>query len=154
MGEMAMRDAVSRNALEGGVHVFPVRVYYEDTDAAGIVYHANYLRFAERARTEMMRAIGVESSALMIERGVNFAVSRCAVDFVKPARLDDALEVHTRVTGIGRASLSAEQIVRRKGADVARIELRLAVIDRAGRPVRLPSEIRTALINLSQSGER
>ena len=149
-----MPDAVSVGALAGGVHVFPVRVYYEDTDAAGIVYHANYLRFAERARTEMMRAIGVESSALKGEQGVYFAVSRCAEDFVKPARLDDALEVHTRVTEIGRASLSAEQIVRRKGADVARIDLRLAVIDRAGRPVRLPSEIRTALIKLSQSGER
>ena len=148
-----MPDAIPLNAAVPAVHVFPVRVYYEDTDAAGIVYHANYLRFAERARTEMMRAIGIESSALMVERGVNFAVSRCAVDFVKPARLDDALEVHTRVTEVGRASLSAEQIVKRNEVDVVRIELRLAVIDRAGRPVRLPSESRTALINLSQSGE-
>ena len=93
------------------------------------------------------------SSGVIVPNLTGFAVSRCAVDFVKPARLDDALEVHTRVTEVGRASLSAEQIVKRNEVDVVRIELRLAVIDRAGRPVRLPSEIRTALINLSQSGE-
>lgn len=149
-----MSETMTLGVLEGGVHVFPVRVYYEDTDAAGIVYHANYLRFAERARTEMMRVLGVESSKLMIREGLNFAVSRCVVDYVKPARLDDALEVHTRVIEVGRASLSAEQIVRRDGLDLARLMLKIAVIDRAGRPVRLPAEIRTALINLSQSGER
>lgn len=138
---------------ERGVHVFPVRVYYEDTDAAGIVYHANYLRFAERARTEMMRSLGVESSKLMRREGLNFAVSRCTVDYLKPARLDDALEVHTRVTDVGRASLAAEQTVKRAGNTVARIVLRLAVIDQSGRAVRLPAVIRNTLINLSQSGE-
>jgi acyl-CoA thioester hydrolase len=135
------------------VHVFPVRVYYEDTDAAGVVYHANYLRFAERARTEMMRLLGLESSTALVAHGLNFAVTRCTVDFVKPARLDDALEVHTRVIEVARASLSAEQIVKRGGVDVARLSLRIAVIDREGRPVRLPAELRKPLINLSQSGE-
>ncbi|MGO8868723.1 MAG: tol-pal system-associated acyl-CoA thioesterase [Alphaproteobacteria bacterium] len=149
-----MADAATIGAIATGVHVFPVRVYYEDTDAAGIVYHANYLRFAERARTEMMRALGVESSRLMQSEGLNFAVARCVVDFLKPARLDDALEVHTRVTEVGLASLSAEQIVKRGGTPLARIVLRLAVLDQAGRPVRLPAVIRKTLINLSQSREK
>lgn len=146
-----MPSPASMGALKAGVHVFPVRVYYEDTDAAGIVYHANYLRFAERARSEMMRHLGMESSRLMAREGLFFAVSRCTVDYLKPARLDDALEVHTRVIEVKRASLDAEQIVKRDGAPLARLALRLAVIDGAGRPVRLPAEIRKALTNLSQS---
>ena len=75
-----------------GVHVFPVRVYYEDTDAGGIVYYANYLKFAERARTELLRIAGITHSDLMAESGVAFAVRHCAADFIKPARLDDPLD--------------------------------------------------------------
>src|SRR5262249_19258454 len=88
-------------------HVFPVRVYYEDTDAAGIVYYANYLKFAERARTEMLRAHGFEHGG--IGAGLAFAVRSCAVDYLRPARLDDALEVRTRITRVGGASLEADQ---------------------------------------------
>ena len=146
-----MADPMPIGALKAGVHVFPVRVYYEDTDAAGIVYHANYLRFAERARSEMMRLLGLESSTLMAREGLFFAVSRCTVDYLKPAHLDDALEVHTRVIEVKRASLDAEQIVKRDGAPLARLALRLAVIDAGGRPVRLPGEVRKLLTNLSQS---
>jgi acyl-CoA thioester hydrolase len=148
-----MVDAAVRGISAAGTHVFPVRVYYEDTDAAGIVYHANYLRFAERARSEMMRSYGIESSQLMARERFNFAVARCVVDYLKPARLDDALEVHTRIVEIGRASLKAEQIVRCRQALLTRILIRLAVIDLDGRPVRLPAALRTTLINLSQSRE-
>ncbi len=161
MAEAAARGAAPEGVGAGvaeclpeGVHVFPVRVYYEDTDAAGIVYHANYLRFAERARTEMMRAFGIESSRLLGGQGLGFAVVRCTVDFLRPARLDDALEVRTRVLEVGRASLAAEQSVERSGVVLARIFLRLAMLDRSGRAVRLPPSIRNTLINLSQSGER
>jgi acyl-CoA thioester hydrolase len=149
-----MSEAAQRHVRTAEVHVYPVRVYYEDTDAAGIVYHANYLRFAERARTEMMRAHGIESSKLMQSAGLNFAVSRLSIDYLRPARLDDALEVHTRVIDVGRASLTAEQIVKGHGADLARMQLRIAVLDQAGRAVRLPPAIRNMLINLSQSGGR
>ncbi|HLI13580.1 MAG TPA: tol-pal system-associated acyl-CoA thioesterase [Alphaproteobacteria bacterium] len=143
--------APSASPLATGTHVFPVRVYYEDTDAGGIVYHASYLRFAERARTEMMRLIGIESSKLSARAGVSFAVSRCAIDYFKPARLDDLLEVHTKVIEVKRASLDAEQTVKRADVDLARLVLRLAVVNQGGRAVRLPAEIRNALINLSQS---
>ena len=74
-----------------GVHVFSMRVYYEDTDAAGIVYYANYLKFAERARTEMLRALGTDQSRLAAEQGIAFAVRRCTADYLKPARLDNRL---------------------------------------------------------------
>ncbi|HEC14899.1 MAG TPA: YbgC/FadM family acyl-CoA thioesterase [Rhodospirillales bacterium] len=73
----------------GDPHVFPIRVYFEDTDAGGIVYYANYLKFAERARTEMMRSLGVESSHWLDGEGVVFAVRRCDADYRRPARLDD-----------------------------------------------------------------
>lgn len=148
-----MASPVPIGTLEKGVHIFPVRVYYEDTDAAGVVYYANYLRFAERARTEMLRILGIESARLGAGRGLSFAVSRCHVDYLKPARLDDALEVHTTLTEVGHASLSAEQIVKRDGVEVARLALRIAVLDQKGRPARLPSELRNLLVNLSQSRE-
>lgn len=128
-----------------GVHVFPLRVYYEDTDAGGVVYHANYLRFAERARSEMLRARGIPHTEMLRTDGLAWTVSRCEVDFVQPARLDDALEVHSRVIELGGATLWAEQIVRRDKDDCARLKLRLACIDRTGRPARLPESVRTAL---------
>jgi acyl-CoA thioester hydrolase len=138
-------------ALRGEVHVYPLRVFYEDTDAAGMVYYANYLRFVERARTEMMRLMGVAHSDIAESRGVVFAVRRCIVDYLRPARLDDALEVHTRLIEVRRASLEVEQVVKRGETDLVRTELLIACLDRAGRPVRLPAEIRQPLTNLSQS---
>ena len=90
--------------IEGGRHILPLRVYYEDTDAVGIVYYANWLRFLERGRTEMLRLLGQEHSALRAENGINWIVRRCAVDYLKPARLDDAIEIITSCGEIGRAS--------------------------------------------------
>jgi len=140
--------------LDGQVHVFPVRVYYEDTDAAGIVYYANYLKFVERARTELMRMLGAEHARLLAGEGVAWAVRRCLADYLVPAILDDALEVHTRILAIGAARLDAEQVVRRDGRDLARVEVRLACIDRRGRAVRLPAAIRAALVPLAQHSQR
>lgn len=128
-----------------GVHVFPVRVYYEDTDAGGVVYHANYLRFAERGRTEMLRGVGIDQLELMQREGLAFIVRRCAVDFLKPARLDDALEVHTRVLSAKGARVEAEQVVKRQGDDIARLSLEIACVDRQGRPQRLPQRLSAAI---------
>ncbi|MCK6452261.1 MAG: tol-pal system-associated acyl-CoA thioesterase [Alphaproteobacteria bacterium] len=134
------------------VHVFPLRVYYEDTDAGGVVYHANYLRFAERARSEMLRAAGVTNVELMAREGLAFTIRRCEVDFLKPARLDDVLEVHTRVLALKGARVEAEQVVRRDGDDLARLKLEIACIDRAGRPARLPAVLTGALAAAPQAG--
>ena len=91
----------SSGTFDGTTHVFPLRVYYEDTDAAGIVYYANYLKFAERARTELMRLLGAEHRTMMAEDGIGFAVRAVAAEYLQPARLDDAIAVHTRVERVG-----------------------------------------------------
>ncbi|MFV3127835.1 YbgC/FadM family acyl-CoA thioesterase [Niveispirillum sp. KHB5.9] len=145
---------------EGASHVFPTRVYYEDTDAGGIVYHANYLRFAERARNEMLRLAGFPHAAMVAETGMALTVRRCDIDFRQPARLDDALVIVTRIVDIGAATLDIEQDVCRASGlawggvaastgpvPLVRMGLRLACINTQGRPVRLPAALRAVLRN-------
>lgn len=136
--------------IEQGVHRLALRVYYEDTDAAGMVYHANHLRFAERARTEMMRCVGLDHTTLRTRLGLTFTVRRCVVDFLAPARLDDRLEVQTGLLRQGGASLDLEQRILRDGMLLARLELRLALIDQAMRVARLPRELVAALAPLRE----
>lgn len=135
---------------ENAVHRFPLRVYYEDTDAGNIVYHANYLRFMERARTEMLRLTGWHHTGLLVDQGVSFAVRKCEIDFIAPAKLDDTLEVETRIIDIGGASFAVDQTIRRDGRTLARAELKLATLNRAGRPARLGAEVRAALEDLHE----
>jgi acyl-CoA thioester hydrolase len=127
------------------VHRWPIRVYYEDTDAAGIVYYANYLKFAERARTEMMRASGASHSEMIATFDTAFAVSRCEVEYLKPARLDDLLNVETRVIEVGAAVIDLDQRVMREGELLADLKIRIACLNRKGRPQRLPAPVRAAL---------
>ena len=140
------------SVISDGVHVFPVRVYYEDTDTGGVVYYANYLKYAERARTEMLRAVGLDHGRLLEADGIAFAVRRCEIDYLTPARLDDALEIHTGNLEMEAASLWAEQVVKREGDALVRMRLRLACIARSGRPRRLPGAIRAALRPLARPG--
>lgn len=134
-------------------HVFPLRVYYEDTDAGGIVYYANYLRFAERARTEYLRSVGADHKSLMAQDGVMFAVRQCSVDYLSPAFLDDPLEVHSRFFDVRGASLRAEQVVRRQADELARLNVRLACVGSDGRPRRMPQKLRSAFAaNLAADG--
>ncbi len=133
------------------VHVLPIRVYYEDTDAAGVVYHANYLRYAERARTEMLRLAGVDQTTLWRQTGVRFAVRTCLIDYFAPALLDDALEIHSRLLRVAGASIRAEQVVRRDEVALARLELRIACVRQTGQAVRMPGAVRSALTSLQQS---
>jgi acyl-CoA thioester hydrolase len=134
-------SAASRN----GIHRLGVRVYYEDTDAAGIVYYANYLKFAERARTEMLRHVGFEQEALRRTTGRVFAVRHCSVDYLAPARLDDELTVETRLTALGGASLEVAQDICCGERTLVRLTLRLACLGPDGRPSRLPPALRAAL---------
>jgi len=133
----------------GKEYVFSLRVYYEDTDAGGVVYYANYLKFAERARSEFLRSIGTGNRQLKDQHGVLFAVSGCAVKYKKPAKLDDMLEVHTALTNVGGASMSAAQIVKRDGEDLVVMDVDLACLNEAGRPARLPATLREALVAVS-----
>lgn len=127
------------------VHSFPVRVYYEDTDAAGLVYYANYLKFAERARTEMLREQGADHAAMLRSTGLGFVVRHCEVDYLRPARLDDPLRVETRVLALGGATLDLRQDVIRDGEILVRMKVSLALLNSSGRPARLPPALRAAL---------
>jgi acyl-CoA thioester hydrolase len=125
-------------------HVFHLRVYYEDTDAGGVVYYANYLRFAERARAEYLRSVGTDNQTLMAKGGIAFTVRQCVVDYMQPAYLDDTLTVHTRFLEVGGASLRAEQTVKRDADDLARLLVRLACVGNDGKPKRMPKALRAA----------
>jgi acyl-CoA thioester hydrolase len=134
--------------MTGAVHHMPLRVYYEDTDAAGIVYYANYLKFAERGRTEMMREMGFAHSQIAEDIGTLFTVRRCSVDYRAPARLDDALIVETLVREIAGATLLLDQRIRRDDELLVQIDMLVACVGRDGRPRRVPAGLRTALMKL------
>ena len=146
--------ASPRAVHAGWAHVWPIRVYYEDTDAAGIVYYANYLRFAERARTEMLREISPRYYDPATAGGIAFAVRRCTADFARAARLDDVLQVHTRIVKVAGASFNVEQIVRRGAEALVRLDVHLACMNAAGRAERLPLELRAVLRELCTTSER
>jgi len=127
-------------------HSMPLRVYYEDTDAAGIVYYANYLKFVERGRTEMMRELGFAHSGIVAESGIVFTVRRLTADYRQPARLDDLLSVETRIVEIVGATLLLDQRVCRDGAVLAALDVLVACVGRDGKPRRVPPALRAALL--------
>ena len=143
---------------DGPAHSWPIRVYYEDTDAGGVVYYANYLKFAERARTELLRFGGFDHTALMQDHGVQIVVRNCTAEYIVPARLDDALEVRSRITTMGGVSFTIRQEILRPATDEARanplvvVEVRLACIDAEFKPARLPSALKAALSGAKATG--
>ncbi|MBX9698179.1 MAG: YbgC/FadM family acyl-CoA thioesterase [Acetobacteraceae bacterium] len=139
-----------RPAPDLPLHAFPVRVYFEDTDAGGMAYHATYLRWAERARTEALRAMDLPHQAMMERHNSLLVVRRLDVEYAAPARLDDALVVETRVLAVKGVTLRLDQRVRAAegdgGAVLAALGVELACIDRDTlRPRRIPEPWRTAL---------
>jgi acyl-CoA thioester hydrolase len=125
---------------------WPIRVYYEDTDAGGVVYHTGYIRFFERGRTEWLRALGYSQARLVDEDAVLFSVVNLDIHYRKPARLDDLLQVLTRVRAGGGASLQFEQEVVRDGEVLARGNVLVACVDaQTFKPRRLPSKLRTRI---------
>jgi acyl-CoA thioester hydrolase len=130
--------------LPAEAHVFPVTVYWEDTDAGGVVYYANYLCYAERGRTEFLRTLGVNQRALVESEGFNFVVRRVAVDYIAPARLEDVLDIVTVVRAVTGASVEMEQVVRRGDDVLVRMDVTLACINARGRATRLPADIARA----------
>lgn len=124
--------------LEERRHVLPVRVYYEDTDFSGLVYHASYLRFMERGRSDMIRLLGVHHSALA-DSGARlvFVVRRMEIDFLRPARIDDVLEVATQAAESSAAAITLSQSVTRVGEALVRARVQIVLVDETGRPQRL-----------------
>lgn len=138
--------------VEGAEHVLPVRVYYEDTDFSGFVYHANYLKFCERARSDCLRLLGIHHHELHwheSEGRMGFVVRRMECDFIKPARIDDVLEVRTRMLRVKGARFELDQRVSRDGNLLFHGLVMAALVDGHGKPKRMPKEILAAFDKLA-----
>jgi len=142
---------VSKPRMAVVPHRQAIRVYFEDTDAAGIVYYANYLKFAERARTDMLRDLGVSHAEMMRRDGLVLVVRRCEIDYLKPAKLDDLLTVETKAAKLGGASVDLRQRVLRDNDVLAELNVLVVCIGPDGRPHRIPDHVRGALPRGTQS---
>lgn len=139
---MSEPDPISGTFVDG-VHHMSMRVYYEDTDTAGIVYYANYLRYIERARTEILRLFGVDQYSLMsgpVEDRISFAVTRCEIDYLTPAKLDDVITVKTTTTRLRGASIHMSQDIWRGDDVLIKSLVKAACLNQNGLPTRLPKE--------------
>ena len=128
------------------MHQFDLRVYYEDTDLAGIVYYANYLKFIERGRSEWVRALGVDQTALKATQGLVFAVRRVEADYLRPAKFDDALQVTTECLAVSGARIELNQAVMRGVERLFVAHITLVCLTDAGLPARIPADIRSKLL--------
>ena len=126
-------------------HTFPLRVYYEDTDLAGIVYYANYLKFIERARSEWVRGLGIDQALLRAKQGIVFAVRRVEADYLRPAVFDDVLSVQTVLADHSGARLVLDQSVLRDAQTLFTARVTLVCLTAAGTATRFPTALRTAL---------
>jgi acyl-CoA thioester hydrolase len=135
--------------FDGNVHLLPIRVYYEDTDLSGVVYHANYLRFMERGRSEFFRCAGITHLAMMgADEATVWTLRRASLEFYRPARVDDLLEVQTRATSLTGARMTADQKIVRDDDLLAHGTVEACVITLAGKPRRIPGDIRAKLLPL------
>jgi acyl-CoA thioester hydrolase len=134
--------------IQNGIHIMPIRIYYEDTDAGGVVYHARYVAFCERARSDCLRLLGIHQSTF---QDINFVVRRMTCDFLKPARLDDLLEVHTRFVDMAGARIEIGQEVMLNGNSVFKADVTVALVDGRGRPKRLPESMADRFRHMPES---
>ncbi len=139
------------NSIAHGKHHFFVRVYFEDTDSGEIVYYANYLKFAERSRTEMLREIGFGHKTLKENYGIGFVVSSCDVEFLKPAKLDDLLEIETEILMVRGASIKMRQKIKKDKKEIVIIDVKLACVGSNGSVKRLPPRLYKMMTGLNLS---
>jgi len=128
--------------LKPNFYTFPIRIYYEDTDAGGIVYHANYLKFAERGRTELLRTLGYDHKKVLAEHNLILVVRHIEIEYRAPARLDDLLEVRTEALSIGNTSIGLKQAVYREDKLLADLKVTVVAINPQGKALRLPPQLR------------
>ena len=139
-------DTIKGKLFEDKTFSFPIRIYYEDTDAGGIVYYANYLKYAERARTEFLRHLGINQQEMLKNQECGFVVRNCNIGYKSPARLDDALNITCKVTELKGASLKMEQKLYRENTVICEIEITLVFLSLATmRPSKIPAEIGSLL---------
>ena len=131
--------------IEGRSHILPVRVYFEDTDFSGFAYHASHIRWCERGRSDWLRLLGVHHRDLHSgDVAAAFAVRRLTMDYLKPARIDDGLEIVSSCAGLTTATLTLQQQVRRDGQVLAEAAVVVVLVSAQGRPLRLPARVREA----------
>ena len=123
-------------------HTFPIRVYFEDTDTAGIVYYANYLKFAERGRTELLREMGVSHAEMIKKQGLTFVIRSCLLNCLASARLDDVLEVRTYFKKLTHVKLEVSQSIVRNNQLIATLEVVLACVNSLGKPIKIDGHLR------------
>lgn len=142
-----LANTVTANVTAAAQPFFwPVRVYYEDTDAGGVVYYANYLRFMERARTEWLRALGFEQPVMAKVHGVLFVVRAVNIDYLKPSRFDDSLQVTVEVVNVGGSRIRFLQRVLRGDEEIVRADVDVVCVNTdTFRPARVPREMRTTI---------
>ena len=139
--------------IDGPRHLFAVRAYYEDTDLSGIVYHANYLRWFERARSDLLRLLEIDQRAEIEAGGGAYAVADLHIRYARPARLDDTVVIETRCIELGAASVRIVQRATREGALVAEQNVRVGFIGPDGRPRRQPAEWRASFTRFAETSE-
>lgn len=127
--------------FENHTHTEQFRIYYEDTDAGGIVYHANYLKFAERARSDALRELDIGQHILREEMGVYFVVRHAEITYLKPILLDDLITVTTEVTHIGNSSLKMKQVIWRDSLELSQMLMHIVCISNEKKPVRIPEKV-------------
>lgn len=128
--------------FEGKTHILPVRIYYEDTDLSGVVYHANYLRYMERGRSEYFRALGIKRAALDDSEPTAWTLRKAQLEYFRPARVDDLIEIHTKATTLTGVRMSAEQTIYCAGALLTRGFVEACIVTLSGKPRRISQEIR------------
>lgn len=157
MTERQWPDLAGRIIRDGAGprHVLPVRVYFEDTDAGGVVYHASFVRFAERGRTDFLRLLGTDARQLIDgsdkREPAAFVVRRMQIDFFRPGRMDDLLEVETRVKELGGASVTLIQTIKRGDQRLVEAEVTVVLVSVSGKPLRLNEAVRRAFLAQTQA---
>lgn len=141
---MSLPPEPSSGQIDGPVHLYPLRVFFEDTDLSGAVYHANYLRWFERARSGLLRLLGIDQRAVHDAGGGSWVVAEVNIRYLAPARLDDVVRIESRALEIGTASCRMHQRAFRDGTLLAEARLRLGFVAADGRPCRLPAAWRSA----------
>ena len=152
---MATFPPAPSGLIDGKVHRFAVRAYFEDTDLSGVVYHANYLRWFERARSDFVRLLGIDQRAVNEAGGGAFAVTELTIRYAAPARLDDAVQIETTCEELGAASCRMHQIARcEDGVLLSEARLRIGFVSPEGRPRRMPDAWRQAFVTIMPEGSR
>ena len=141
-----MSDAAMTGRFDGKTFLWPVRIYYEDTDLSGVVYHANYLRYMERARTEFFRAIGLSAAYLDDADPAAWALRKVAVEYLRPAKFNDLLDVRTTVVGLSGVRLEADQTIWRGSEQLTQGAVQACIISLSGKPKRIPPAIRDKIL--------